>query len=258
MSRLAYIFYIYIKVNTHHTPSKFAKAIEEIQTIQRNLPLHLSQNFPANNSDIQWEVEHPWVPLQRYLLTHVIDFLQLGITRVLVSQELGDETTKFRKLALDSSNRILQNYAIQVPRVYRLIWTVSAATVAAAVYISLDILAHPHDYREEVRFTIVELLRNSARELQKHAPVAVHAAKGSAVIKGLLTLLDQQGTDESYSPRPLHDLLQQLSTTNQKENVESSYPSSQFDEDNVMFAGVEDFSTQAFGIDNWKEFLVDF
>ncbi|KAH7366683.1 hypothetical protein BKA66DRAFT_591987 [Pyrenochaeta sp. MPI-SDFR-AT-0127] len=266
MSRLAYIFYIYIKANTHHTTSKFAKAIEEIQVVQKTLPLHLSPSFPASENDMQWEVEHPWVPLQRYLLTHVIDFLQLGIARGLVSKEPRDDMAQFRKLALDSSTRILHNYAIQVPRVYRLIWTVSAATVAASIYISLDILANPHDYGREMSRKTVALLRNSATELRKHAVVAVHAAKGSAVIESLLPLLEAHCDHETQSPHSLHQLLKQLTSANQNKHLERPESLSHINNDgffnvhgdSIMFAGVEDLLEPPFETEGWNDFLENF
>ncbi|EAT84086.1 hypothetical protein SNOG_08918 [Parastagonospora nodorum SN15] len=118
MSRLAYIFYVYIKANTHQTPPKLLKAIEEIQNVRRNLPLHLSQHFPANDDDREWEQQHEWVTFQRYLLTIVLDFLELGIARVLVSRDTEDDPERPRKLAVACANRILHNYSLPVPRPY--------------------------------------------------------------------------------------------------------------------------------------------
>lgn len=265
MSRLAYIFYIYIKANTHHTPSKISKAIEEIQRVQKNLPLHLSHKFPANDDDKQWEAEHPWVSFQRYLITLVLDFLQLGITRVIISKEPQDDTAKFRKLALESSSRILHNYATVVPRYYKLVWTVSAAVVAAAMYLALDMLTNPHDYHGDTRSRMIELLRNSTVELKSHAAVAVHAAKGSSVMDSLLPVLEKPDTSLLNSPHSVPDLLRQLSASNHdlgpnrsdlfNANSPSEFPHTQ--EDFMMFAGAEEFLEEPFRTDDWNEFLVD-
>ena len=210
MCRLAYIVYLYIKANTHQTHLKFAKAIEEIQIVKRDLPLHLSPNFPANEDDRIWESEHPWIPFQRYLITYVLDFLLLSIARVLIPRNPEDDPAISRQLALHSANRILNHYATPVPRVYRLVWTVSAATVAASIYISLDMLANSHDYRGDSKLRVIGLLRQASVELKKHAVVAAHAAKGSAVLEGLLPLLEQHDYDRPRASHSMQELLQQL------------------------------------------------
>ena len=183
--------------------------------MQRDLPLHLSPSFPANEDDRQWELEHPWIPFQRYLITYVLDFLLLSIARVLIPKRPEDNPTTFRQLALQCANRILEHYALPVPRVYRLVWTVSAATVAAAIYMALDMLANPHDYRGNARTRIISLLKQASTELGKHSIVAVHAAKGHGVLEGLLPLLEQNDFEFPRVPRTIHDLLQQLSRAQQ-------------------------------------------
>ncbi|EOA85090.1 uncharacterized protein SETTUDRAFT_137453 [Exserohilum turcica Et28A] len=210
MCRLAYIVYLYIKANTHQTHLKFSKAIEEIQAVQRDLPLHLSPSFPATEDDRIWESEHPWIPFQRYLITYVFDFLLLTIARVLIPRNPEDDAAISRQLALQCANRILNHYATPVPRIYRLVWAVSAATVAASVYISLDMLANSHEYRGESRLRVIALLRQASVELRKHAVVAAHAAKGSAVLQGLLPLLEQHDFDRPRMSYSMQDLLQQL------------------------------------------------
>ncbi|KAJ5029411.1 hypothetical protein J3E72DRAFT_232471 [Bipolaris maydis] len=210
LCRLSYIVYIYIKANTHQTHLKFVKAIEEITAVRRDLPLHLSPGFPANEDDVIWESEYPWISFQRYLIAYVLDFLLLSIARVLNPQESRDDSMNYRQLALESANRILDHYAKPVPRVYRLVWVVSAATVAASVYISLDMLANSHDYRGDSRNHIIGLLRQASVELKKHAVVAVHAAKGSAMLEDLLPLLEQHDFDRPRTSYSMKDLLQQL------------------------------------------------
>jgi hypothetical protein len=227
MSRLAYIFYMYIKANMHQTPPKLLKAIEEIQKVRRNLPLHLSQHFPANDDDREWEQQHEWVTFQRYLMTIVLDFLELGIARVIVSRDTEDDPERSRKLAIACANRILHNYSLQVPRPYRLVWTVSAAVVAAAVYISLDMLANPHDYRDNVKAQTTELLSHAAAELKRHSEVAMHAAKGCTMIENLLLLVSQDPPAVPRTPCTVHDLVKELSSSHQDvslENLQSSFP----------------------------------
>lgn len=227
MSRLAYIFYVYIKANTHQTPPKLLKAIEEIQNSRRNLPLHLSQHFPANDDDREWEQQHEWVSFQRYLMTIVLDFLELGIARVLVSRDTEDDPERPRKLAVACANRILHNYSLPVPRPYRLVWTVSAAVVAAAVYISLDMLANPHEYRDNTKAQAIELLSHAAAELKKHSEVAMHAATGFAIIEHLLLLVSQDPPAVSRTPCTVHDLIKELSAPHQDAslaNLETSVP----------------------------------
>ncbi|KAH8710148.1 hypothetical protein GQ44DRAFT_776729 [Phaeosphaeriaceae sp. PMI808] len=260
LSRLAYIFYLYIKANAHQTQPKLTKAIEEIQNARKNLPLHLSQHFPVTESDRQWEIEHPWVPFQRYLVTYVLDFIELGVARVLVSKETED-TARFRKLAITLANRILRNYAASVPRVYRLVWAVSAAMVAASVYVSLDILANPHEYRGDVKTETIELLRFASLELGKHAAVAVHAAKGSTLIDSLLPVISQDYTATSQPSRTVHDLLQQLSPTVQNTSDYSdlntqgdpSMDLGNYDPTNIVS---QQGSLFEFGIDEWDASLL--
>jgi len=227
MSRLAYIFYVYIKANTHQTPPKLLKAIDEIQNSRRNLPLHLSQHFPANDDDREWEQQHEWVTFQRYLVTIVLDFLELGIARVLVARDTEDDPERPRKLAVACANRILLNYSLPVPRPYRLVWTVSAAVVAAAVYISLDILANPHEYRDNAKVQAIELLSHATAELKKHSEVAMHAAKGFTMIEHLLLLVSQDPPAVTRTPCTVHDLIKELSASHQvvsSENLDASVP----------------------------------
>jgi hypothetical protein len=265
MSRLAYVFYIYIKANTHQTPPKLIKAIEEIQEVRKNLPLHLSQHFPITIDDRQWEQEHPWIPFQRYLVTHVLDFLELGVARVLVPREGDRDLGGFRKLAIALAKNILHSYARPVPRIYRLVWTVSAAAVAASVYISLDMIAHPHDYRGDARVEVVELLHYTAEELQQHANVAVHAAKGSATIRKLLPLVGRDEVAISQSLHTVHDLVQQLSSSEHSIepehidpvfNVLDSTYLGAFDNDEAF--GQVHFDLQhTLGMNAWDDFLLD-
>lgn len=269
MTRLAYIFYIYIKANTHHTPSKIGKAIEEVRAVRNNLPLHLSSVFPANEDDKAWEAEHPWVPFQRYLLNHVLDFLQLGIARVLISAEADRETGDFRNIAVTAAKNILKNYVLQVPRVYRLVWTVSAAAVAAAVYIALDILAHHHEYSVNERFTIIDQLRRTAVELRRHAVVALHASKGSIIIEDLLPLLEQQPNSSPMTPpASVQDLLRQLSVTKPMPTMEQTPGVGSFIEtaesvwqgaynENDIFAALQDPPEAMVGVDEWDKFLLN-
>jgi len=254
MARLSYVLYLYIKANTHQTHLKFAKAIEEIQSVQRDLPLHLSPSFPANEDDRQWESEHPWIPFQRYLITYVLDFLLLSIARVLIPKKPEDDPTTFRQLALQCANRILEHYATPVPRVYRLVWTVSAATVAAAIYMALD------DYRGDARIRIINLLRQASTELGKHSVVAVHAAKGNGVLEGLLPLLEHNDFEFPRVPRTIHDLLQQLSTA-QQDVLPTTLPNPAAGldsfthvgnyEDINMFNGLENTMDGNFDLNEW-------
>ena len=95
-------------------------------------------------------------------------------------------------MAMKSAENILCNYAMPVPRVYRLVWTVSASAVAAAIYFSLDILTRSrHD--QKTRTNMIELLSYSAVGLKKHAPVALHAAGESLSVQvsGEYPLVDE-------------------------------------------------------------------
>ncbi|KAG9852201.1 hypothetical protein KCU98_g3603, partial [Aureobasidium melanogenum] len=209
MCRLSYIFYIYIKVNTHQNASKFIKALEEIEIVKRNLPLHLSTKFPANIDDEEWEATHPWITFQRYLINHSIEFMMLSIARTLAMGNIGSETTRYRDAAMAAATNIIHSYLAPVARVYKLVWTVSASTVAAAVYTSLDILMNPQDYTPQKRQEHIAVLKQVVQELGKYSHVAIHAAKGSATIQKLISRLEQ---DFSMSHLSVHDILRHLTT----------------------------------------------
>ncbi|KAH0170452.1 hypothetical protein KCU67_g2635, partial [Aureobasidium melanogenum] len=209
MCRLSYIFYIYIKVNTHQNASKFIKALEEIEIVKRNLPLHLSTKFPANIDDEEWEATHPWITFQRYLINHSIDFMMLSIARTLAMGNIGSESTRYRDAAMSAATNIIHSYLAPVARVYKLVWTVSASTVAAAVYTSLDILMNPQDYTPQKRQEHIAILKQVVQELGKYSHVAIHAAKGSATIQKLISRLEQ---DFSMSHLSVHDILRHLTT----------------------------------------------
>jgi hypothetical protein len=261
MCRISYIVYLYIKANTHQTNLKFVKAIEEVQTVQRDLPLHLSQAFPANEDDRIWELEHPWIPFQRYQIHYVLDFSLLTIARVLLPKDAEEDPINARQLALQSANNILNYYAKPVPRVYRLVWVISASTVAAAIYVSLDMLANPHDYRGDAKLRIINLLRMAFIELRKHSAVAVHAAKGSSVLEGLLPVLERHDTELPSAPRTIHELLQQLSTADHSNTNDLSNSAPAMDgfahhgnyENIDMFDGIGNTLQATYGFDDWDE-----
>lgn len=209
MCRLSYIFYIYIKVNTHQNAAKFTKALEEIEIVKRNLPLHLSTKFPANIDDEEWEATHPWITFQRYLINHSIEFMMLSIARTLAMGNIGIESTRYRDAAMAAATNIIKSYLSPVARVYKLVWTVSASTVAAAVYTSLDILMNPQDYIPQKRQEHIVVLKQVVQELGKYSHVAIHAAKGSATIQKLVSRLEQ---DFSMSHLSVHDILRHLTT----------------------------------------------
>jgi hypothetical protein len=209
MCRLSYIFYIYIKVNTHQKASKFIKALEEVEIVKRNLPLHLSTKFPANIDDEEWEATHPWITFQRYLINHAIDFMMLSIARTLAMGNIGSESNRYRDAAMASATSIISSYLAPVARVYKLVWTVSASTVAAAIYTSLDILMNPQDYTPQKRQEHIDLLNRVIQELSKYTHVAIHAAKGSASIQKLVNRLEQ---NFSMSHLSVHEILRHLTT----------------------------------------------
>jgi hypothetical protein len=209
MCRLSYIFYIYIKVNTHQNASKFIKALEEVEIVKRNLPLHLSTKFPANIDDEEWEATHPWITFQRYLINHAIDFMMLSIARTLAMGNIGSESNRYRDAAMASATSIISSYLAPVARVYKLVWTVSASTVAAAIYTSLDILMNPQDYTPQKRQEHIDLLNRVIQELSKYTHVAIHAAKGSASIQKLVNRLEQ---NFSMSHLSVHEILRHLTT----------------------------------------------
>jgi hypothetical protein len=266
MSKISYIFYIYIKVNTHQTAPKFAKAIEALQAARQGLPLHLTPNFPANDEDKQWEMEHPWVPFQRYLITFIFDFMQLSIARVLSTKELGDATESYRLLATESATRILRHYTNPVPRLYRLVWIASASVVAAAVYISLDMLANPSSYPTETRSIVMQLLNSSCAELRRHTVVSVHASRGYHVIEYLVSILGRDHTILPHQSLSVHDVLRQLSSTYQNPDLESGQAEFHdddaleflqgFHEDSVFLAD-DDLINTSLVTDIWDGFMTN-
>ncbi|KAJ9618522.1 hypothetical protein H2203_009119 [Taxawa tesnikishii (nom. ined.)] len=215
MAKLAYIFFIYIKANAHHTSTKLNKALEEINSVRRSLPLHLSPHFPANRDDVEWEKQHPWVSFQRYLIAHVLDFMQLSILRVLVMVTRDAASRRYRTLAVESACRILANYNLPGPRVYRLVWTVSASTVAAGIYLALDHLMHTQGFYSTANATEhIELIRTAAHSLREHSSVTVHAAKGSDTLERLIQLIGKWQPSEGMKMHSLRTMLAQISAEN--------------------------------------------
>lgn len=122
LGRLAYIFYIHISANSHRSPAKLSRALEEVENVHKSLPLHLSSHFPANADDEAWEAQHTWVTFQRYLVSHVIDFMRLSIARALLLSADGEVNEAFRAIASASAIRILEYAQLSVPRMYRIVW----------------------------------------------------------------------------------------------------------------------------------------
>ncbi|KAF2845602.1 hypothetical protein T440DRAFT_472514 [Plenodomus tracheiphilus IPT5] len=266
MSRLSYIIYIYIKGNAQQTPPKLAKAVEEIEKVRAGLPLHLSSIFPANDEDTQWERQYPWIHFQRYLISYVIDFMQLSILRLLVLKDSEEGATDYRKLAIEAALRQLNRYAAPAPRVFRLVWAVSAATAAAALYVALDMLLNPAQYHAESKMRMIGLLRHVGLELKQHAAVAVHAARGSSVMESLLPLITQAHPSQPGTNYTLHGLLQRLSTLNQSVysvpddppvNVDSAMPDGSHESSDV-FAGTHDTFDADFDLNDWDNLVLQF
>jgi hypothetical protein len=110
----------------------------------------------------------------------------------------------------------------------------------------------------------IDLLTHAAVELKKHADVAVHAAKGSAIIERLLPLVSQEQIMVSHPPRTVHDLVQQLSASDR--NTELDYPAltppdmsaayiGTYEHDEI-FGQFEGRFDETFGMNEWDEFLL--
>ena len=237
MRKLAYVFYVYIKSNSHHNATKFEKAMEEINTIRRSLPLHLTHAFPANEDDEAWESMHPWIPFQRYLIATIIEFMQLSIARILAIAGNANEHARYKTLARTSASKILQSYVrVDIPRVYRLLWIVSASTVAAGVYTALDQLMEVQSTDTYIGGNL-ELIRQASSLLQQNAAVAIHGVKGSSVLNRLLLLLQKQPAGVSVPFESLtgllasldHEELRQSRSAHQDNNV-VCYPEHVYDD----------------------------
>ncbi|CAN9430967.1 unnamed protein product [Alternaria alternata] len=185
----------------------------------------------------------------------------LTLSRVLIPKDAEDDPINSRHLALQWANRILNYYAAPAPRMYRLVWVVSASTVASAIYVSLDMLANPHDYRGDAKLRIINLLRMAFLELKKHSEVAIHAAKGSAVLEGLLPVLERHDTELPGVPRTIHELLQQLSMAAHSTSNDLSNSAPAMDgfahhgnyENIDMFDGIGNTLQETFAFEDWDE-----
>lgn len=120
MGQLSYIFYIYLKANATRTALKSAKALEQINAVKSGLPLHLSENFPANHDDARWESQHPWIAVQRHQLAIVLDFMILSISRSLAIGGAQSERPKNRSMAADAARRILLSFNAALPRFHEI------------------------------------------------------------------------------------------------------------------------------------------
>lgn len=210
MTKLAYSFYIYVKSNGDATAMKLNKAFEEIEVIRKSLPLHLSRS-PASDENAEWEENHPWIPFQRYLISHVIDFMRLSISRILSMQNAQEDSQKHRAIAAESAKNILHSYLRPHPRVYKLVWVVSASAVASSIYLTLHHLI-PHGLASEVEVAEqMQLIKNAAAMLRQHSDVAIHAAKGSEAIERLLELCGRWEPPQDIDGHSMRDVLIHLS-----------------------------------------------
>lgn len=225
MTRLAYIFYVHIKSSNHHTAINLSKALEEVGTIRNSLPVHLTPQANTNLGGTQTEQEHPWISLQRHILCHVMDFIQLSISRVLSMRNNSDDTLAYRAIAVASARRILQNYLQPSPRIYRLIWVVSASTVAAGVYLIIDHLVTHQDASNSLNNAQdILLVREASSILRNHCKFTVHAAKGSAVIERLLHLYEQKHSSPVARVFSFDEILHHLSLSTPERQAQDRGP----------------------------------
>jgi hypothetical protein len=173
---------------------KSIKALEEISAVRKSLPLHLSQSFPANNDDAEWELLYPWVTIQRHQLATVLDFMVLGIARSLAIAGNENDRPSYRVMATEAARRILKGFTSSAPRIQKLLWSSSASAVASGIFLALEyILSQDSQTPRTIEYLheLLPLVQSTMDILDRNSPVTIHAEKGVGILRHLWTVCQQ-------------------------------------------------------------------
>ena len=129
MAKLARVIQAHIKAGRGYSGSHVAEAMEKVEIIYKTCPLHVECDvdgvFSVTPSEEQ--TTSPWIPFQRYLLTHTFHFIRLTIIRVNFSLWLHRQPDQydFHRKAIDAAEAIVKEKDRNVPQMYRKSWYVS-------------------------------------------------------------------------------------------------------------------------------------
>ncbi|KAJ5627321.1 hypothetical protein N7528_004748 [Penicillium herquei] len=133
MSRLASVIYINVKAPRDLNTDRFTVVLNQVEKIEESMTrqtIPLSINIPS------------WVAAQEYLIGNTVQLLSVTMARAsLVLWLMGRPNTEpIIDSGLKSALKILYMRQQPVPRLYQCHWIISAATLAAGVYLGIHLI----------------------------------------------------------------------------------------------------------------------
>ncbi|EXA34306.1 hypothetical protein FOVG_14737 [Fusarium oxysporum f. sp. pisi HDV247] len=187
MANLAGVIRIYVKSGRSYAPQNLLTAMHEVEKLQSQFP---DQPIPLEGYGNNIEIAAPWLPLQRYFALHAIQFMRLTVARFFFTRWMKrqPDPERLHTKACEAAEIIVAQKRQVLPTIYRRNWVVCAATVAAGVFLCLDLLffstgediARIRQRRESVQICI-----DALREM---GSTNVVSSRGSTVLDTLLRI----------------------------------------------------------------------
>ncbi|KAI8680523.1 Zn(2)-C6 fungal-type domain-containing protein [Fusarium keratoplasticum] len=187
MANLAGVIRIYVKSGRSYAPQNLITAMHEVEKLQSQFP-----EWPLSSGESSDNIEatFPWIPLQQYFALHAIQFMRLTIARFFFTRWMKRQPDPegLHMKACKAAEIIVAQKRQSVPTIYRRNWIVCAATVAAGVFLCLDLLF----FSTGEDITQIRRRRKSVQicidALQEMGSTNVVSSRGSAVLDALLKI----------------------------------------------------------------------
>ncbi|KAH7146510.1 hypothetical protein EDB81DRAFT_795399 [Dactylonectria macrodidyma] len=208
MAKLAGVLRTYVKNGRSYAPKNLIAAMHEVEQLDRESPEHLKRVMSLSERSSSLEAAFPWIELQRYLAVHAVQFIRLTIARFFFTRWMKRQPDPegLHLKACQAAEIIVAEKMRPVSTMYRKSWIVCAATVAAGVFLCLDLLFFSTGEDVEQMRTRRESVQICIDHLRQMGSTNVVTQRGSVVLEALLEI-------QSTWPRttvPDHDSLQRV------------------------------------------------
>lgn len=124
MARLAYIVRTYVKASRGASEANLVSAMAEVEKITSEIPKYLQRDQTVSVKASAVDQQYPWLAMQRYLLTHVLQFIRLTIARASLGQWLRRQPDRnaFHRKAIKAADIIVAEKLRGLSPMYQKSW----------------------------------------------------------------------------------------------------------------------------------------
>jgi hypothetical protein len=117
------------------------RALRELNLVTQMLPSHLSC-VRHDEPPPQWEEMCPWIPIQRSLVTILLEVCRINLCISYLPQllEAGQDNLELHECGLHAATNVVEIRRSDPSRNFKKFWGVPACTVAAGMFLALDLI----------------------------------------------------------------------------------------------------------------------